>query len=167
MRHALLLATALTIIGTNTGGSRPACAEAPFTLAGTPGQLPKTVVPSAYVIDIVADMHRLALSGHESITVSATGAGDSIVLNQAGLTLSRATVDGVPAAITQDEAAQTATLRLPHPLADGAHTLHELTVGTRAPTTIASRAMLTADSNTSRIVPAIRAPSILMRLRRS
>ncbi len=119
MRHALLLATALTVIG----AARHAWAEAPFTLAGTPGQLPKTVVPSAYVIDIVADMDRLALSGHERIAVNATGAGDSIILNQAGLTLSRTTVDGVPAAITQDEAAQTATLRLPHPLADGAHTL--------------------------------------------
>ena len=119
MRHALLLATALTVLG----AGRPARAEAPFTLAGTPGQLPKTVVPSAYVIDIVADMDRLALSGHESIAVKATGAGDSITLNQAGLTLSRATVDGVPTTISQDDAAQTATLRLAHPLADGAHTL--------------------------------------------
>ncbi len=54
-------------------------------------------------------MDRLALSGHESIAVSATGAGDSITLNQAGLTLSRATVDGVPATISQDDAAQQPT----------------------------------------------------------
>ncbi len=119
MRHALLLATALTL----AGAGRPARAEAPFALASTPGQLPKTVVPSAYAIDIVADMKRLALTGHETVAVTATGAGDSITLNQAGLTLSRATVDGVPAIISEDDAAQTATLRLPHPIGDGAHTL--------------------------------------------
>ena len=119
MRHALLLATALTL----AGAVRPAHAEAPFTLAGTPGQLPKTVVPSAYAIDIVADMDRLALTGRESIAVTAAGAGDSITLNQAGLRLSRATLDGVAAAISEDDAAQTATLRLPHPIGDGPHTL--------------------------------------------
>ena len=118
MRHALLVATALTL-----AAGRPARAEAPFALASTPGQLPKTVVPSAYVIDIAADMTRLSLSGHESVAVTARGAGDSITLNQAGLTLSRATLDGVPAAISEDDAAQTATLRLPHPINDGPHTL--------------------------------------------
>ncbi len=35
-RPALLLATALTVVG----ASLPVRAEAPFTLAGTPGQLP-------------------------------------------------------------------------------------------------------------------------------
>lgn len=119
MRHALLLATALTLVG----NCRQARAEAPFDFARAPGQLPKTVVPSAYTIDIVTDMTKLALTGHESIAVAAAGAGDSITLNQAGLKLVRATMDGVATTITQDDKAETATLRLRHPIADGTHTL--------------------------------------------
>lgn len=119
MRHALLLATALTLAGT----CRSARAEAPFDFVRAPGQLPKTVVPSAYTIDIITDMKKLALTGHESIAVAAAGAGDNITLNQAGLKLTRATLDGVVATITQDDKAQTATLHLPHPITDGDHTL--------------------------------------------
>jgi len=108
-----LLATALT-----TAAALPiaARAEAPFDFARNPGQLPKTVVPSSYKIDIVTDMTKLTLSGHETIDVTAAppGAGpvlDSITLNQAGLKLVHATMDGRAAVISQDEKAQTATLR--------------------------------------------------------
>ena len=120
MRPALVLATALSVAGLLP---KPGHAEAPFDFARAPGQLPKTVVPSAYTIDIVTDMVRLALTGHESIAVTATGAGSSITLNQAGLVLSKATLDGVAASITQDNKAETAILHLPHAIADGAHTL--------------------------------------------
>ena len=89
MRHALLLATALSAVAALP---ERAHAEAPFDFATNPGQLPKTVVPSAYTIDIVTDMAGLTLAGHESITVLAKGAGDSVVLNQAGLKLATATL---------------------------------------------------------------------------
>ena len=115
-RSALLLATAL-------GSASAAHAEAPFDFAHTPGQLPKTVVPSSYRIDIVADMAKLTLTGTETIDVAAAAPTDAITLNQAGLKLATATVDGVPAQITQDDRAQTATLRLPDPVAAGRHTL--------------------------------------------
>ncbi|CAP55410.1 M1 family metallopeptidase [Gluconacetobacter diazotrophicus] len=103
--------------------SGPAFGESPFDFAHAPGQLPKIVVPSAYRIDLVTDMKRLTLRGHESIDVDASAPTDSITLNQAGLTLTSATLDGVAAKITQDDKAQTATLTLKRPLAVGHHTL--------------------------------------------
>jgi len=121
MRHVLLLATALTTgVAALPGAAR---AEAPFDFARSPGQLPKTVVPSGYKIDIVTDMTKLTLTGHETIEVAASEAVASITLNQAGLSIGRATVDGTAAAVSQDEKAQTATLRLSHSLAAGHHML--------------------------------------------
>ena len=117
-RAALLLATALTAIGASA-----ARAEAPFDFAHTPGQLPKTVVPSSYRIDIVADMTKLTLAGHETIEVAAAAPADAITLNQAGLKIGAVTIDDAPAQVTQDDRAQTATLRLPHPVAAGRHSL--------------------------------------------
>ena len=118
----LLLALAV-LAGGAAAWPQTAGAEAPFDFAHTPGQLPKSVVPSAYAIDIVTDMVRLRLAGHERIMLAATVATDSITLNQAGLKLSAATLDGIAATITQDDRAQTATLRLPHAFAAGRHTL--------------------------------------------
>ncbi len=119
MRHLL----AALLIGSAAVLPEVARAEAPFDFAHTPGQLPKSVVPSAYTIDIVTDMTRLTLAGHERIVLAASVATDSITLNQAGLKLSAATLDGIPAAITQDDNAQTATLRLPRAIPAGRHTL--------------------------------------------
>jgi len=120
MRHALLLATALTTAAVLPIAAR---AETPFDFARNPGQLPKTVVPSAYKIDIVTDMTKLTLTGHETIEVTASAAAPAITLNQAGLTIGHAMVDGAVASVSQNEKAQTATLRLPHALAPGHHTL--------------------------------------------
>jgi aminopeptidase N len=122
MRHALLLATALT-----AAWALPARAEAPFNFERNPGQLPKTVVPSAYKIDIVADMTKLTLEGHETIDVNANTAVNRIILNQAGLKLVHATVDGKDASVSQDDKAETATLAIDQPaggaIAAGHHTL--------------------------------------------
>jgi aminopeptidase N len=101
----------------------PAHGESPFDFAHAAGQLPKIVVPSAYRIDIVTDMKRLTLRGHESIDITASAPTTGITLNQAGLTLATAQVDGVAARITQDDKAQTATLTLKRPLGIGHHTL--------------------------------------------
>ena len=101
----------------------PARAASPFVSDATPGQLPKTVAPLAYTIDLTPDLKRLSLRGHETVRIALAGPTDTLVLNQAGLTLASATVDGVAAHITQDEALQTATFQLPHPLTAGEHTL--------------------------------------------
>jgi aminopeptidase N len=99
-------------------------AEAPFDLDQTPGKLPKTVVPLAYKIDIKPDLTTLTLTGHETIRVQVRAATDTIVLNQAGLKIASAKLaDGARAAVTLDDAAQTATLRFPSVLAPGNETL--------------------------------------------
>ncbi len=120
MRHALLLATALTTVAALPVAAR---AEAPFDFARNPGQLPKTIVPSHYAIDIVTDMTKLTLSGHETIDVASSAAADSMTLNQAGLTIGKALVDGASATVSQDEKAQTATLHLTHKMVPGRHTV--------------------------------------------
>ena len=101
-----------------------ASAEQPFSFDHAPGQLPKTVVPSAYRIDIATDLEKLALTGDETIDIDVREATNSITLNQAGLKLAHATLDdGASAAITQDDAAQTATLHFENSISKGRHTL--------------------------------------------
>ncbi|WP_323989113.1 M1 family metallopeptidase [Nguyenibacter sp. L1] len=119
MRYKPAIAT-LLLAGTALL-SGPALGESPFDFAHAPGQLPKDVVPGAYRIDIVTDMKRLTLNGHETIDVTASAPVARITLNQAGLTLISATVDGQSAAITQDDKAQTATLTPARPVAPGHH----------------------------------------------
>jgi aminopeptidase N len=121
MRHDLLIATALTAVA----ACLPAAghAEAPFAFATNPGQLPKTIVPSAYSIDIVTDMTKLTLTGRETIDITSGAATDSIVLNQAGLKIGNARVDGADATVSQDDQAQTATFHTTQKLAPGRHRL--------------------------------------------
>ncbi|NHO32498.1 M1 family peptidase [Acetobacter sp. LMG 1636] len=122
MRYTLLLASTLFCAAAMlTGPVRSAHAEAPFSFSTTPGQLPKTVVPSAYDIDLVTDMKALTLRGHEMISVSVSAVTDTVTLNQAGLTVRSATIDGAPATVSTDEKGQTLTLRSQQPLAAGSH----------------------------------------------
>ena len=102
----------------------PAWAESPFDFAHTPGRLPKTVVPQSYTIDIVPDLAKLTLSGHETIDVTVTEPVDSITLNQAGLTITRAVLeDGAVATVSTDDHAQTARLGFANKIALGPHVL--------------------------------------------
>ncbi len=117
MRYALGVACSMLALSA-------ARAEAPFDFDRAPGKLPKTVVPDAYRIDIAPDLQRLIFTGRESIDLHVRQPVDSFTLNQAGLTLQRAMLnDGTQASITLDAQAQTATLRFPHAIAAGRHTL--------------------------------------------
>ncbi len=99
-------------------------AEQPFDFAHTPGRLPKTVVPSAYTIDIIPDLARLTLSGHERIEVTAQAETSTVTLSQAGLAITRAVLeDGAPGSVATDDRAQTATLTFPRKIAPGSHVL--------------------------------------------
>jgi len=111
-------------------------AEAPFDFDRTPGRLPKTVAPIAYQIDVTPDLEKLTLTGHETIRINIRQATDTIVLNQAGLHIQSAklTRDGAAAAVTLDEAAQTATLKFPRILPPGDETL-EITYSGTIPAT--------------------------------
>ena len=120
MRRLLVLSTLL--------GGVPflsaAHAEAPFSFDAMPGELPKTVVPSSYVIDLKTNISDLTIEGHETVTVDVRSATPDIVLNQAGLKLGSAVLDGnVPASVSMDEKAQTATLHFASPVPAGRHTL--------------------------------------------
>ena len=123
MRRATLLAASM-LAAASLSTPRMACAEAPFDFDHTPGKLPKTVVPDSYAISIVPDLQKLTLTGHETIDLTVRQPGDSITLNQHGLTITSAKLeDGATATATNDDKAQTATLRFPHTIAAGKHVL--------------------------------------------
>lgn len=115
---------ALTTLMAGLPFAASAFAEAPFSFASAPGELPKNVIPTAYVIDITTDLNRLSLRGKETISLDVASPSRSVTLNQAGLKLSSARLDnGMVAAIRQDDDAQTATLTFAQPVPAGHHTL--------------------------------------------
>ncbi|KXV70905.1 aminopeptidase [Acetobacter cerevisiae] len=102
----------------------PVCAEQVFSFQRAAGQLPKTVVPVSYGINISTDIDNLKLTGQETIQVDVRTPTEDVTLNQAGLHLAGAVLDnGVKATITQDDTAETATLHFPAKVSKGAHTL--------------------------------------------
>jgi aminopeptidase N len=122
MRRATILAATMLASGPLLPGL---CrAEAPFDFDRTPGKLPKTVVPAQYTIDIVPDLQKLTLTGHETVALTFRQPGDAITLNQAGLTIGHASLeDGSAATVTENDRQQTATLRFLHTIPAGKHTL--------------------------------------------
>ena len=118
MRRSLCLSASFLALA---AGAR---AETPFSFETAPGKLPKTVVPHAYRIDITPDLAKLTLTGRVSIDLDFTKPGDRVVLNEAGLSIGKASLeDGSQATITPDEKTQIATLVFPKPVAAGRHTL--------------------------------------------
>ncbi|GBQ98876.1 aminopeptidase [Acetobacter nitrogenifigens DSM 23921 = NBRC 105050] len=123
MRHMRLLASTLLCGAALLLAPGSGRAEAPFSFAATPGQLPKTVTPRAYDIALVTDMAKLTLSGEERVTLDVLTPTNTLVMNQAGLTVGAANVDGLAGSISHDEKAQTVTIRFPRKLTKGAHRL--------------------------------------------
>jgi len=118
MRRAVLLAaTCLTY-------AAAARAEQKFDFDHTPGRLPKTVVPDSYQIDLVPDLQKLTLAGHETVVVNVRQAESDVALEDIGLAISHAALeDGSIATVSLDAANQTATLHFPHAVSAGKHTL--------------------------------------------
>lgn len=107
----LVAALALT-----TALSAPALAEN--------GRLPGGVVPLAYSIRIDPNATALTFDGASTATVEVTKPTRTITLNAADLTIRSARLDGtIPAKVTVDNAAQTATLSFAAPVKAGRHTL--------------------------------------------
>ncbi|HEY5102668.1 MAG TPA: M1 family metallopeptidase [Steroidobacteraceae bacterium] len=101
-------------------------AEAPFRFAATPGPLPKTVVPSAYRLDLAPDLEQLKFTGREEIDVEVSAPTDVVTLNAADLNIESVALAHEPdakAQISLDAPKQTATFRFAHQLASGRHTL--------------------------------------------
>ncbi len=85
------------------------------------GQLPKTVAPVAYDIQVKPDAAALTFSGTETVTVDVKSATSTVMLNAAALAVSRVTFDGKPAPFKLDEQAQTLTVTLPRAATPGQH----------------------------------------------
>jgi aminopeptidase N len=105
--------------------SGAAWAEQVFSFDTTPGKLPKNVVPVRYAIDVKPDMASLTLSGVEVVDIEVREPTARIVLNAVNTIFDAVTIDGDAqrADVTQDAAAETATLTFPQPVAAGSHRL--------------------------------------------
>jgi len=121
--RAARLATvaAVLVLAAATG----ATAEPVYSFAGTPGKLPKTVVPTHYAIELEPSLEGLTFAGTELVDIEVREPTARIVLNAVNLAFVSATIDNGAqiAAMAPDAAAETVTLTFPQPLAAGAHQL--------------------------------------------
>lgn len=127
----LLLASAATLAFV-AAASTPAIA-APSTTEGATAetvttQLPRTVTPSHYAIEIAPDAEKLTFTGKVSIDVTVQQATNSITLHAADLKLASASLapakgKAMTPRIETDADAQTATFTFDAPLKPGAYTL--------------------------------------------
>jgi len=101
-----------------------AAAVAPFNFDTTPGRLPKTVVPTDYVIALTPDAAAKTLRGTEHVTLDVRKATKQIVFNTHDMTISDARLDGARVArtLTQNDK-QLTTLTLARAAAAGRHVL--------------------------------------------
>ena len=103
-------------------------------------QLPRTVVPRHYAIEVTPHADRMAFDGKVRIDVDVLEATDRIVLQALGMTFANSTLQAaggkpMPAKVSLDEAAQTATFAFAAPLAPGRYVLatdYTGTIGTQA-----------------------------------
>ena len=95
----------------------PALAPEPaFSFDGTPGRLPKNVVPERYEVAITPNMKTMIIAGRESVTLRIRANTDRLVLNSLNETLTRVRFDGQPvASVASDDKEQLTTVRLSHP----------------------------------------------------
>ena len=105
----------------------PAAQAAPASASGGPGaalRLPTTVRPISYRIDVTPDAQKLTFAGSETIQIEVRQPASSVVLNALDLSISRASLDGRPAAKTAlDAARQTVSLDFGGVVSAGHHVL--------------------------------------------
>ena len=107
------------------GAAAPAgAAVAPFNFDTTPGRLPKTVVPTDYIIALTPDAGAKTLRGTENVALDVRRPTKHIVFNTHDLTIADARLDGARVArtVTQNDK-QLTTLTLARPAAVGHHVL--------------------------------------------
>src|SRR5215475_9019875 len=100
-------------------------ADAPFSFDTTPGQLPKTVTPIHYTLDLQPNLEALTVAGSAVIDVEVRAPTDRLVLNAVDMTFSAASLDGVAPAssIAVDKDAQTVTFSFPRAVEAGRYKL--------------------------------------------
>jgi aminopeptidase N len=101
-------------------------AEAPYSFETTPGQLPKTVVPSDYTISLTPDLGSFTFKGHVAIKVIVLAQSRTITLNALDLKIASATLTAAGGASrtlesSLDAAHQTLTLTSPTNIEPGAY----------------------------------------------
>ncbi|WP_287131190.1 M1 family metallopeptidase [Candidatus Cyanaurora vandensis] len=101
----------------------PVQAESKFSLANTPGKLPKDILPEHYAITLTPDLATQTFTGTETVTIRVTKPRNTIILNSLEMTISAAEVAGQTALIQSDADQQTTTFTLPTPLPVGTHRL--------------------------------------------
>src|SRR5580700_1479439 len=87
----------------------PAGAEPVFSFATTPGELPKTVVPLHYSLDLTPDLDKLSFTGSAIADIDVNEPVERLVLNAVDLAFENAAIDGEPlpaAALAIDAAAE-------------------------------------------------------------
>jgi aminopeptidase N/puromycin-sensitive aminopeptidase len=106
---------------------RRAIVAAALLLSAIPAfaRLPKSVVPSHYVLTITPDLANETFVGDETIDVDVKEAVGAIVLNAVALDLTNVTINGHPATVTVDAPAQTVTLRPEGTVAAGKATIRD------------------------------------------
>jgi aminopeptidase N len=100
--------------------------EKPFSFKGTPGKLPKEVVPTDYSVRFVPDIDKMAFAGTETVKLNARSRVQQLILNALELKIEAVSIDGkeLPASsIKTDTKNELLTLDLPSELAIGEHTL--------------------------------------------
>jgi aminopeptidase N len=80
-------------------------------------------IPSRYDIAITPDAEAGTFTGSATIRVETAAPRPSLTLNALDLTIERATIDGRPAAVSSNDAAQTITLTPSRAIAPGRHTV--------------------------------------------
>ena len=97
---------------------------APFNFDTTPGRLPKTVVPTDYIIALTPDAAAKTLRGTENVALDVRRPTKQIVFNTHDMTIADARLDGARVArtVTQNDK-QLTTLTLARPAAIGHHVL--------------------------------------------
>lgn len=120
--RAAALAATLALLLSMSG---PVRAEPAYSFDATPGRLPKTVVPTAYAIDLVPDLQGLTLAGSEVVDIDVRQATPKITLNAVKLKFGDVSIDAEPrrAEVNLNPASETATLSFAQPIAPGAHRL--------------------------------------------
>jgi aminopeptidase N len=100
-------------------------ADAPYSFEATPGQLPKTVAPLHYTLDLQPNLEALTVAGSVVIDIEVRAPTDRMVLNAVDMTFSAASLEGIAPArsITVDKDAQTVTLSFPRVIEVGRYKL--------------------------------------------
>ncbi|MBC5825668.1 MAG: M1 family metallopeptidase [Candidatus Eremiobacteraeota bacterium] len=112
----LALSTGILLIS----AAAPAAAHVPIN--AVPGNLPKSVLPVLYDINVAPDMQTMKIHGNETVTIRVLKPANRIVLNALQTTVSSARLDGKPAGSIV-VGPQTLSLRFPQTVAAGTHKL--------------------------------------------